>query len=441
MNDSPVNTSGGVPTPGTILAGKYEVLGVLGQGGMGVVLQARNQRTEQSVAIKLLLPEARNMPDIVARFEREARAAARIQGPHVVRVYDVDNLPDGSPMMVMELLQGWDLGQELVARGPLPYPEAVEFILQACEAIGQAHQMGVIHRDIKPSNLYLCQEGTRRVLKVLDFGISKLIDPTNQTNQTQTATTFGTPQYMSPEQVRSAKHVDGRSDIWALGVVLFELLSGRAPFGADTSTATLAAIIADTPEDLRNIRADVPPKLAAAVKKALEKRPEDRFQDIGAFVSAISPFSSKNVSAATLAQVATPVLRTGSHNPTMRLAVISAAVATGIVAIGLALLAAKVRSPDPAPPQSALPIAADSSQPTITVTPAAALSTPLPSAAPAPAPSAEVAPPNTPKPTAPAVKTAPSPEIPSKPPVKTADKPPPPPPAPAPKPTEDPAHL
>ncbi|HMY16565.1 MAG TPA: serine/threonine-protein kinase, partial [Polyangium sp.] len=352
--DSSMNE--GVPLPGTILAGKYVVMRVLGQGGMGIVLEARNQRTEQAVAIKLLLPHARHLSDVVARFEREARAAARIQGAHVVRVYDVDNLPDGSPMMVMELLQGWDLGQELAARGPLPYPEAVDFILQACEAIGQAHQMGIVHRDIKPANLFLCQEGPRRLVKVVDFGISKVVDPSQDpANQTATTSAFGTPQYMSPEQVRSTKNVDGRSDIWALGVVLYELLGGRAPFGGETSTATLAAIIADSPIDLRSIRPDVPAKLADAVVKSLEKRVEDRFQDISSFMAALTPFSSKNASASTLARVATPVVREAGTAPdlndgsTKRLALISAGIATVIVGVVLAILSAKIAPPPPVP--------------------------------------------------------------------------------------------
>lgn len=452
MSDLPVSSiAGELPERGAILVGKYEVISVLGKGGMGVVLQARNQRTEQSVAIKLLLPDARQNPDVVARFEREARAAARIQGSHVVRVYDVDSLPDGSPMMVMELLQGWDLGQELAARGPLPYPEAVEFMLQACEAIGQAHQMGIVHRDIKPANLFLCQEGAKRLLKVVDFGISKVVEPAGQINQTATTAAFGTPQYMSPEQVRSTKNVDGRSDIWALGVVLYELLGGRAPFGSDTSTGTLAAIMADTPEDLRNLRPDVPSKLAAAVMKALEKRVEDRFQDVAAFVAAIAPFGAKNVSAATLAHVAIPVVRQAGSSPnvteansTKRLALISAAAATVLVGIGLAILAANVAPPPPA--SALLPESSNSALPTITVTPAAALSTPSSSATAATAaPNPESAPTIANKPTAPhgkptetpAPAPAPAPETPI---VKTVAKPPPSP-APTPKPVDDPNHL
>ncbi len=434
-----------LPGRGAILAGKYEVISLLGQGGMGVVLQARNQRTEQLVAIKLLLPDARKMPDVVVRFEREARAAARIQGSHVVRVYDVDSLPDGSPMMVMELLQGWDLGQELLARGPLPYPEAVEFMLQACEAIGHAHQMGIVHRDIKPANLFLCQEGSKRLLKVVDFGISKVVDPSGQTNQTATTAAFGTPQYMSPEQVRSTKNVDGRSDIWALGVVLYELLGGRSPFGSETSTGTLAAIIADTPEDLRNRRPDVPQKLAAAVSKALEKRVEDRFQDVAAFAAAIAPFSAKNVSAATLAHVAIPVVRQAESSPnvtesnsTKRLALISAAAATVVVGIGLAILAAKVAPPLPAPTLS--PESANSSSPTITVTPATALSTTSSVAIAAPAPNPETVPAIANKSAVPTGKPteAPAPALaPEKPPAPA----PAPAPAPHPKPVEDPKHL
>ncbi len=434
MTDLLANSSSeGVPAPGSILVGKYQVQSVLGAGGMGIVLQARNQRTDQSVAIKLLLPSAKAMPDVVARFEREARAAARIQGPHVVRVYDVDNLPDGSPMMIMELLQGWDLGQELVARGPLPYPEAVEFILQACEAIGQAHQMGIVHRDIKPANLFLCQEGSKRLVKVLDFGISKISGPEDQ-SQTATSAAFGTPQYMSPEQVRSTKHVDGRADIWSLGCVLYELLGGRAPFSAATATATLAAIIADAPEDLRNLRPDLPPKLSAAVMKALEKRVDDRFQDVGAFVAALNPFSSKHVSAMTVPHIVAPEARAqnaqNAQKRTMRLALIAGGISTVVVGIGLAALALSVSSSSSSG-VATTPVAPVSAAPTIAVIPAAPITAP---AATETSPALVTAAPMVKPTAAPQIKSTPS--LPTTKPIDTR-----PPPSPAPKPVEDPTHL
>ncbi|MDI1482231.1 serine/threonine-protein kinase [Polyangium sp. y55x31] len=434
----------GAPAPGTVLAGKYVVESVLGQGGMGIVLQARHQRTEQAVAIKLLRPDARALPDVTARFEREARAAARIQGPHVVRVYDVDNLPDGSPMMVMELLQGWDLGQELAIRGPLPYPEAVGHVLAACEALAQAHRMGVVHRDIKPGNLYLCQEGQRRVVKVLDFGISKVLDKRDNAAQTATTAAFGTPQYMSPEQVRSTKNVDGRADIWSLGVVLYELLGGRGPFGDEASaTAVLAAIIADEPKPLRELRPDLPQKLADVVMKALAKRVDERWPDIDTFMAALVPFGPAGAAPQTLLNAKTPAIAAREPMSTRRLVIVSAGIAAVVVGVFLFVLASQTKKPaEPAADTvvttatAPTPAATPAPSPTITPTPAAAAETgTTPAAATVPAPT-----------TSPVVGPAPKKEpTTATPPVNAtataAPTPTPKPPKPPPPPAEDPTHL
>ncbi|MDC3960217.1 serine/threonine-protein kinase [Polyangium jinanense] len=431
----------GAPAPGTVLAGKYVVESVLGQGGMGIVLQARHQRTEQAVAIKLLRPDARVLPDVTARFEREARAAARIQGPHVVRVYDVDNLPDGSPMMVMELLQGWDLGQELAIRGPLPYPEAVGYVLAACEALSQAHRMGVVHRDIKPGNLFLCQEGQRRIVKVLDFGISKVLDKRDNAAQTATTAAFGTPQYMSPEQVRSAKNVDGRADIWSLGVVLYELLGGRGPFDEVSATAALAAIIADDPRPLREVRPDLPQKLADVVMKALEKRADERWPDIDTFMAALMPFGPAGAAPQTLLNAKTPQLA-APREPmsTRRLMIVSAGIAAVVVGVFLFVLASQTKKP--AEP------AVDTAVTTATTLPPAATPAPSPTMTPTPAatPAAAIetatAPPTAPVAVGLSPKQAPTP---ASPPVTAtataAPTPKPTPPKPPPPPAEDPTHL
>ncbi|MCK6593205.1 MAG: serine/threonine protein kinase, partial [Polyangiaceae bacterium] len=252
-----------VPAPGTILAGKYEVVGVLGKGGMGVVIEARHLRLNQNVALKLLLPSVRTMGDTVVRFEREARAAARLQSPHVVRILDVDALADGRPFMVMERLRGHELEAEMKARGPLPVDEAVGYILQACAAMAVAHRMGIVHRDLKPSNFFLTdvdEHGTSssakpktKMLKVFDFGISKLAGDV-ATSVTATTSAFGTPLYMSPEQVRSVKHVDARTDIWSLGVILYEMLAGTPPFKEPSATALLVAIATDPPVPIQKLR-------------------------------------------------------------------------------------------------------------------------------------------------------------------------------------------
>ncbi|MDI1450904.1 serine/threonine-protein kinase [Polyangium sp. 6x1] len=431
----------GAPAPGTVLAGKYVVESVLGQGGMGIVLQARHQRTEQAVAIKLLRPDARALPDVTARFEREARAAARIQGPHVVRVYDVDNLPDGSPMMVMELLQGWDLGQELAIRGPLPYPEAVGHILSACEALSQAHRMGVVHRDIKPGNLFLCQEGQRRVVKVLDFGISKVLDKRDNAAQTATTAAFGTPQYMSPEQVRSTKNVDGRADIWSLGVVLYELLGGRGPFDEASATAVLAAIIADEPKPLRELRPDLPQKLADVVMKALTKRADDRWPDIDSFMAALMPFGPAGAAPQTLLNAKTVVV---SREPmsNRRLMFVSAGLATVVVGVFLAVLASQTKKPaepagDMAGTTATAPPPPQAPAPPLGPTPAV---TPEPMIAPAilPVPTTTTAP----VAAGPGPKKEPTPAPPPATATATAaPTPTPKPPKPPPPPAEDPTHL
>jgi eukaryotic-like serine/threonine-protein kinase len=278
-----------LPAPGDVIADKYSVVQTLGRGGMGIVLEAQHLRLDQRVALKLLLPDIRSMGEVTARFEREARAVARLQGPHVARILDVDKLPDGSPFMVMELLRGKELGDELDDRKKFPYREAVGYILQTCAAMAEAHLAGIVHRDLKPSNLFLCDTGGHRTVKVLDFGISKL---TGDVNASMTATTsaFGTPLYMSPEQVRSVKHVDARADIWSLGVVLYELVSGELPFMHESATGILAAILTEKPVPIGKRCPDIPRPLAEAVMKALEKNPDARFADVREFAAAIAPY-------------------------------------------------------------------------------------------------------------------------------------------------------
>ncbi|HMA92739.1 MAG TPA: serine/threonine-protein kinase, partial [Polyangiaceae bacterium] len=239
--------------PGSILAGKFRVERVLGQGGMGVVVAATHLQLEQLVAIKFLLPEACAIPNAIARFMQEARAAAKIRSEHIGRVMDVATADDGTPYIVMEYLEGQDLAALLAARGQLPVAEAVGYLLQACEAVSEAHSLGIVHRDLKPANLFLTHRGDGSPLvKVLDFGISKsLAEGSQNANLTGTALIMGSPQYMSPEQVRSAKHVDTRTDIWSLGVIAHELLAGRPPFTADTATALLIQIAVEPPTPLR----------------------------------------------------------------------------------------------------------------------------------------------------------------------------------------------
>ena len=260
---------------------------------MGLVFEAEHLRLRQSVAIKFLREEVLSLPDAVERFEREARASARIRGPHVVQVLDVDTDERGRPYMVMELLRGRDLEAELRVRGPFPVEGAVDLVLQACVAVGQAHAAGIVHRDLKPSNLFLTEEAGKRVLKVLDFGISKIAPDADAppASATSTCVTVGTPLYMSPEQMRSSKDVDGRSDIWSLGVILYELVAGTPPF-LGTTTAAIAAIVADAMPSLRRVRPDVPEELERVLVTALAKVPADRLPTAEALAAALMPFAS-----------------------------------------------------------------------------------------------------------------------------------------------------
>lgn len=276
--------------PGDVLAGKYRVERVLGQGGMGVVVAAKHLHMDQRVAIKFLLPDLASHPETVARFAREANAAVKIQSEHVARVIDVGTLESGAPYMVMEYLEGSDLSDLVARRGPLPWHEVVEYVLQACEAIAEAHVTGIVHRDLKPANLFLIRRADGSpCVKVLDFGISKAADAASGSALTQTAAMMGSPKYMSPEQLKSSRDVDARTDIWALGVILYELLSGEGAFRADTMPQLYVAIIQDPPQPLR--RPDVPPGLVQVILRCLEKDPARRFQNVAEFAAALHEFA------------------------------------------------------------------------------------------------------------------------------------------------------
>ncbi len=278
---------------GQRILGKYEVERVLGQGGMGVVVKATHMALGHRVAIKFLLPEACNHPGAVERFLREARAAVQIQSEHVARVSDVGSLESGLPYMVMEYLDGNDLSEELQARGALPVPEAVSYLLEALEAIAEAHSLGIVHRDLKPANLFLAaRKDGSRTLKVLDFGISKAIQE-GDTDLTQTASMMGSPLYVAPEQIRNSKTVDCRADVWSLGVILHECLSGRPPFGGETLSSVLAAIVADLPEPLAEVRPDLPPQLTDIVARCLEKDPTRRVQNVAVLAQLLAPFAPR----------------------------------------------------------------------------------------------------------------------------------------------------
>jgi len=280
--------------PGDILAGKYRVNKVLGAGGMGVVVQATHIVLEDKVALKFLLPEFVENEAVSARFLREAQAAVRIKSPNVARVVDVGTLESGAPFMVMEYLSGRDLGQELDAIGPFSVETAAKFALQACEALASAHASGIIHRDIKPANLFITQNADGSpLLKVLDFGISKVADATGVSNLTRTHAAMGSPTYMSPEQMRSAKDVDSRADIWSLGVVIFEMVAGTLPFNAESMPQLVALVLESEAPSLRDARPDVDEAFDELVTRCLQKDTSKRFQDVAELASALAPFAGE----------------------------------------------------------------------------------------------------------------------------------------------------
>jgi serine/threonine-protein kinase len=289
------------PPLGAIIAEKYRVERVLGMGGMGVVVAARQLHLEREVAIKCLLPQAAINPEAVTRFLREGKAAALLKSEHVVRVFDVGigELGHGvGPYMVMEFLEGEDLSTTLERRGPLPLGEAAELLLQACEAVGEAHSVGIVHRDLKPANLFVIRrpDGSP-FIKVLDFGISKIVDELAESEAqslTGTRSTLGTPVYMSPEQVRSAKKVDARTDIWALGSILQELLTGSPPFDAPTLTGLCAMIIADEPTPIRDLCPDIPREIDELVASCLQKDMNRRLSSVGELATRLAPFASRS---------------------------------------------------------------------------------------------------------------------------------------------------
>jgi serine/threonine-protein kinase len=282
---------------GDVLAGKYRVEKVLGSGGMGVVVAARHVHLDVLVALKFMSEDALADKDLTARFLREARAAARLRSEHVVRVADVGTLESGAPYLVMEYLEGNDLSVLLANAGRQPIPSAAEFVVQACDALDEAHRAGIVHRDVKPSNLFLTTRpnGTP-CIKVLDFGISKserLGSLSAKMHATRPSALLGSPFYMAPEQMRAARDVDPRADIWALGATLYELLTGRVPFEAESLLDLAMRVANSDPAPPRSMRPEIPWVLEQIVLRCLQKDPEDRFVSARALAAALVAFAPR----------------------------------------------------------------------------------------------------------------------------------------------------
>jgi serine/threonine-protein kinase len=279
----------GLPVPGDVLSGKYAVARKIGEGGMGVVYEAMHLRLRQRIAIKVLRPDVLEDGRVLARFEREAWVTAQLRSVHTARVVDVDHLPNGLPYIVLEYLEGRDLDAELTASGPLPVEEAVDLVAQVAEAMAEAHELGIVHRDIKPSNLFVCRSGGRRVVKILDFGISR-VEADATARLTLDDAYVGTPCYASPEQLRDSASADARSDVWSLGIVLYELLVGHPPF-VGPNTQVVARVMVDAVPWPGASRPDVPRDLSLVVLRALRRDPSERFQTMRDFAAALAPFA------------------------------------------------------------------------------------------------------------------------------------------------------
>jgi serine/threonine-protein kinase len=285
------------PDFGELIAGKYRVERVIGEGGMGTVLAACHELLDVRVAVKVLSAELAHQQGVVARFLREARAVARLKSEHVARVMDVGTLDQGQPFIVMELLEGEDL-EKRVARGALPVAQAADFILQALEAMAHAHAIGIVHRDLKPANLFISvSPDGREIVKVLDFGIAKLTnavqaDGARSGGLTGEHATLGSPSYMAPEQVRAQPEIDRRADIWALGAIFYELVTGRTAFAGSSVGEIFGAVLHETPTPVRELRPDAPEGVDEVIAHCLRRPVEERYADVGELARAVAPFAS-----------------------------------------------------------------------------------------------------------------------------------------------------
>ncbi|HWA78095.1 MAG TPA: serine/threonine-protein kinase [Polyangiaceae bacterium] len=280
---------------GSVLSGKYRIERLLGVGGMGAVVEARHEKLGEKAAIKFLLPRQGANQRLAARFLQEARTASKLRSPHAVRVFDIDSRADGTPYIVMEYLQGETLAARLASAARYDIALLVDEVLEACVAIAEAHALGIVHRDLKPANLFLAKGAGGVVgMRVLDFGISKMLEVSAHGSESLTGDSpIGSPPYMSPEQFTEPSAVDHRTDIWSLGVVLYEGLTGALPFSGDTFASVCTSVLHSQPQKVASLRADVPAELASIVEKCLTKDSRQRFQSVQSLASSLSPYASE----------------------------------------------------------------------------------------------------------------------------------------------------
>jgi serine/threonine protein kinase len=283
------------PLISVVLGDAYQILRKIGEGGMGRVYEARHTRlTSKRLAIKVLHADLSRQPQVVGRFLREAEATGALQHPNIVGVLDVNELPDGRPYIVAELLQGQQLGSYLERRGKLPFEEAVAICRPICRALMAAHEKGIVHRDIKPENLFLVGDGSARTTKVLDFGISRV--GSAAAKLTKTGTVMGTPTYMPPEQARG-RRVDHRADVYSVGAILYEAVTGRRPFDGEEPMATLAAVLTEDPPRPTTLVPGIPPALEVVIQKAMSKQPRDRYSTMRELDDALAEFDRPLITA------------------------------------------------------------------------------------------------------------------------------------------------
>ncbi|NUP07474.1 MAG: serine/threonine protein kinase [Polyangiaceae bacterium] len=339
------------PSVGSILAETYVLVRLLGEGGMGRVYEARHTRiTSKRFAVKMLHAERTRSPEALARFQREAEAAALIRSVHAADVYDIGRAPDGSPFIVAELVEGRDLGTVLKEHGRFHVTLATQIVMQLCDALEAAHRQGVIHRDLKPDNVILLGDVANPVAKVIDFGLSKVVDA--EQALTQTGMIMGTPSYMPPEQARG-EHVDHRADLYSLGAIFYELVTGTKPFNKPDAVATIAAVLIEQPPPPRALVPDVPEVVERVILKAMSKRADARFGSAKELSAALAghsapqsppPVSPPAVGTTTDTHAAVTLPRYDLDKGRMQLAAFAAVAALAILAISTNMVLALVRT-------------------------------------------------------------------------------------------------